>query len=246
YASAGIPFPLLLRDGCVTSIKLTGTPLGLFDTCQFDQTVVRLQPGDRLLFYSDGLPDSLQFLYPHLGEGNEQVEHLLTAHPDLSAAALADDLRRFLANEPIAARPVGKVERTYRWCRRNPVTATLFGMLITSLTIGTAVSCYFAVQATTRAEQAHQSEAVALQEKDRADSEAERARHESLISRRRLYAAHMNLAQRASQEGRIGRLLELLDEQRPRHTGGVDLRGFEWYYLWKLCKPSRRQSAKAT
>ena len=92
YASAGIPFPLLLRDGGVTSIKLTGTPLGLFDTCQFDQTVVRLRPGDRLLFYSDGLPDSLQFLYPHLGEGNDQLKKLVADHPDLSAAALADKL----------------------------------------------------------------------------------------------------------------------------------------------------------
>ena len=92
YASAGIPYPLLLRNNGLIPIELPGTPLGLFDTCEFDQTVVSLQPGDRLLFYSDGLPDSLEFLYPHQGEGNEQVGHLLTAHPDLSATALADKL----------------------------------------------------------------------------------------------------------------------------------------------------------
>ncbi len=92
YASAGIPYPLLLRNNGLIPIELSGTPLGLFDTCEFDQTVVSLQSGDRLLFYSDGLPDSLHFLYPHLGEGYEQVEHLLAAHPDLSATALADKL----------------------------------------------------------------------------------------------------------------------------------------------------------
>jgi serine/threonine protein kinase len=43
-----------------------------------------------------------------------------------SAAELADDLRRWLAGEPIRARPSGPLERLGRWCRRNPLAASLF------------------------------------------------------------------------------------------------------------------------
>jgi serine/threonine protein kinase len=43
-----------------------------------------------------------------------------------SAQELADDLERFLAGEPIRARPAGRLRRLIRWGRRHPLTASLF------------------------------------------------------------------------------------------------------------------------
>jgi adenylate cyclase len=43
-------------------------------------------------------------------------------------------LRRFVAGEPIRARPVGRVERLWRWCRRNPVAASL----LVAVSVGSA------------------------------------------------------------------------------------------------------------
>ncbi|WP_425613736.1 WD40 repeat domain-containing serine/threonine protein kinase [Anatilimnocola sp. NA78] len=55
-----------------------------------------------------------------------------------SAAALADDLHRFLVGEPVMARRAGQVERLRRWCRRNPVTAVggVLGLVAIMLAVG--------------------------------------------------------------------------------------------------------------
>ncbi|HEV2947830.1 MAG TPA: protein kinase [Gemmataceae bacterium] len=61
----------------------------------------------------------------------------------VTAGAMADDLRRFLRKEPIQARPIGKIERTWRWCRRNPVLATLTCLATTALLALFALSLQF-------------------------------------------------------------------------------------------------------
>jgi len=89
---------------------------------------------------------------------------------------------------------------------------------------------------------------LALAEKDRADQKAaeakasaDHARREELradaetnVARRRLYAAQMNLAQVAWNDAAMGRLQQLLDASRPHGLGGVDLRGWEWFYWQRL------------
>jgi WD40 repeat protein len=87
-----------------------------------------------------------------------------------TALALADDLRRFQAGEPIRARPVSRAERLVRWARRNPAVAALLATLAVVL-----VAAFIMVTWKWRA--AVELAAVAKEEKGRADlarREAER------------------------------------------------------------------------
>jgi serine/threonine-protein kinase len=71
-----------------------------------------------------------------------------------TAAALADDLKRFQRDEPIAARPVGLPERTAKWVRRHPTPAAMLAasLLLAMMLVGG--SLWLAVQ------QAHRRDAV--------------------------------------------------------------------------------------
>jgi tetratricopeptide (TPR) repeat protein len=64
-----------------------------------------------------------------------------------TAGGLAEDLRRFQSGEPVQARPVGRTERAWRWCRRNPAVAGLLIAVAVTLLLGTGVASFFAVQA---------------------------------------------------------------------------------------------------
>jgi WD40 repeat protein len=120
-----------------------------------------------------------------------------------SAEAMARDLERWLHGEPIMARPVSKVERAWRWSRRNPVLVAFSGVAAVLLLLAGLVA---AVGYTTTA--------AALED-----------------SRRHLYAMTTNLAEQALESGNQGRTLGLLQKLVPTGPGQPDPRGWEWHYL---------------
>ena len=88
-----------------------------------------------------------------------------------SAAALAEDLRRFRADEPILARPVGWPERARLWYRRNPAQAASAASVAAALLLGTAVSTAFAVAARTEARRARDNERHAADARGKAQAQ---------------------------------------------------------------------------
>jgi WD40 repeat protein len=78
-----------------------------------------------------------------------------------SAEALAEDLGRFLAGLPVRARPMGRTERLWRWCRRNPAVASLLTAVAVLLVTVATVSTFSAVRLKTELTQREAAERAA-------------------------------------------------------------------------------------
>src|SRR5262249_6267377 len=130
-----------------------------------------------------------------------------------SAAAMAEDVTRYLTNQPIQARPPSALYQFRKLVARHKVPfaslAAVFAVLLGVAVTMAAVSARVAGQ-------------------------RDKATQQELSNRRLLYAAHMNLAMQAWEINDIGRVRELVESHIPK-PGEEDMRGFEWYYLWRIC-----------
>jgi WD40 repeat protein len=66
------------------------------------------------------------------------------------------------------------------------------------------------------------------------------------LSDRRLYVGEMNLAQRDWRDSQLDQALRRLQVQVPKQPDNLDFRGFEWFYLQRLCHLERLTLGKHT
>jgi eukaryotic-like serine/threonine-protein kinase len=151
-----------------------------------------------------------------------------------SAETLADDLERWLRGEPIAARPVGRMERTLMWARRHPARATaalLVVALILVVGIGTAFASLWLDADSARKtadEQRQWAEsarvlAVDAQMKEQHAKTLLAAANEKLA--RYLYLDRIALAWSAFASGDVGKARDLMAACETQY------RGWEWKNL---------------
>lgn len=168
---------------------------------------------------------------------------------------LADDLQRWQAGEPIAARPLNRLQRFVRWCRREPIVASLTAAVFLVIAIGLAGTTWQWSRANELAvtesaarkdlEKREEDLARAVREaeiqENQAKSETIRANEQMVLAKsqsrrayQQFYFSQMNLAQRDWENGYFENLMDRLAKTRPEQMDGVDRRGFEWHYLNRL------------
>jgi WD40 repeat protein len=151
-----------------------------------------------------------------------------------TALALAEDLRRFQAHEPILARPITPLGRVRKWARRRPDLASLSAaLLITALVAFTMVTWYWR-----RAENEWQrAENEWQRAEDKADAESKaKTRVELALAdvKKTSYLHSIGLAAQEAYAPNIPRARAILQECP------FELRHWEWYFVDHLCRLSQK------
>jgi len=89
-ANSGLPRPLYWHDDKIEIIEATGLPLGLFDDADYDEFTFNAKPGDKFVFFSDGILDARN----EAGDlfGRSRVEQIVANSDGISAEGLVNSL----------------------------------------------------------------------------------------------------------------------------------------------------------
>lgn len=90
YSNAGHEYPFMVSNGKMERLSDGGVPVGILPEYPFEEKVYKLEPGDRLVVFSDGASDATNREDEFFSE--ERLENLVMKHNDLSADELLDKI----------------------------------------------------------------------------------------------------------------------------------------------------------
>lgn len=146
-----------------------------------------------------------------------------------SAGGLAQDIERYLTDEPVEACPPSATYRLRKYAHKHRVLLSTMAAFALILIIGTSVSIWQAIRATNAESDAEVAKTAAIKDRDDAKKASADLTLASEKLRRVLYAADMNLVSVAWAGRQPQQALDILERHKPQ-PGETDLRGFEWHY----------------
>ena len=179
--------------GAILYQLLTGRPPFLAETLTQTLRLVTDVEAVSPRLLNPGVPRDLETICTKCLEKDPQRRYA-------SACELADELDRFLQDELIHARPLGRVAKLARWCRRKPALAvaiTTGVVLLLVIAIGSPIAAY-------RINAARQQEAMLR-------ARAEAAEHGT---QQQLYTALLEQARATALSGEMGQRVRALDAIR--------------------------------
>ena len=99
YSRAGHPYPILIRPGNKPEqLEIRGSLLGIFEQAEYVQQTIQLQPGDKLLLYSDGAES---FIGGFDDQGRFGFDEEFCNLKDSPITGMIDSLNSVLQNQTI-------------------------------------------------------------------------------------------------------------------------------------------------
>jgi phosphoserine phosphatase RsbU/P len=111
YTNAGHPAPFLFRRKALLRLESGGTVVGLFPRVRYDQAQVRVEPGDVLLAFTDGLTEPENSYAEEFGE--EQLIKTIRQDLDSSPEILAEEIYRRITDWTGSAEPQDDMTMLY-------------------------------------------------------------------------------------------------------------------------------------
>jgi WD40 repeat protein len=157
-----------------------------------------------------------------------------------SAAALAEDLRRFQANELILARPAGAIEKAVKWTKRRPAVGALSAAFLLAVVTGIAGILYELDQATEARRRAEAQGTLAGERANTLAQQADELAKEQTRVRRELHRSDLLRGEMLVQSGDFAQAEQVLWRAHFTRPDDGDRRVF--WHLWELYRRRPRRS----